>query len=371
MQTMPVLAIGLMSGTSMDGIDASLITTDGKESVRPIAFITHPYPAALQNRIREAVALAQQLCAPAPQHTPFAELIQDLTHAHAKAVHALLHQAGLCASAIALVGFHGQTLVHRPQQRWTWQAGDGALLARLTAISVISDFRSHDVAAGGQGAPLVPLYHEALVRQAGLACPIGILNIGGVANLTYVGEAHNALLAFDTGPGNALLDDWMLKHTGVPLDAGGRVAALGLVDQARLEAFCQHPYFQKPAPKSLDRHDFSLSLIEGLSLEDGAATLCAMTARSVGLAEQRLPKPVRQWLVTGGGRHNTTLMGMLEQNLQAPVAPVEQCGWHGDALEADAFAYLALRARAGLPLSLPATTGVPQPLSGGVWHAAA
>jgi anhydro-N-acetylmuramic acid kinase len=301
---------------------------------------------------------------------PIAEVERELTERHATAVQLLLGRAGRAAKEIGLIGFHGQTILHEPDQRRTVQIGDGALLARRTGIDVVNDFRSDDVAAGGQGAPLAPILHDALA--AGLERPLAVLNLGGVGNVTWIGDALDEprLLAFDTGPANALIDDWALRHTGRALDRDGVLARSGQVDEALLQTWLQHPYFALPAPKSLDRDAFRAFMPDGLSAADGAATLTAFTAASVAKALALLPRPPRRWLVTGGGRHNPVLMSALRERLSAPVEAVESVGWDGDALEAQAFAYMAVRAKAGLPISFPGTTGVPQPLTGGKLHRA-
>jgi anhydro-N-acetylmuramic acid kinase len=219
------------------------------------------------------------------------------------------------------------------------------------------------VAAGGEGAPLAPLYHWA--RSGALEKPLAVLNLGGVGNVTWLGAEADTMLAFDTGPANALIDDWALTHTGEPVDRDGALARAGQVDQRRLRRFLAHPYFQRKPPKSLDRDDFAGFVPTGLSPADGAATLTAMTAAAVARAAEHFPVPVRRWLVTGGGRHNPVLMAELARRLGLPVEPVERAGWDGDALEAQAFAYLAVRSQKGLPLSLPGTTGVPSPMGGG------
>jgi anhydro-N-acetylmuramic acid kinase len=293
---------------------------------------------------------------------------RELTEIHAAAVRALLAVDSVAPESVTVVGFHGQTILHEPHRRRTWQIGDGALLARLTGIDVVNDFRSRDVAEGGQGAPLVPLYHAALA--AGLPRPLAVLNIGGVANVTWIGEHGDTgeLLAFDTGPGNALLDDWALRHTGRPVDSGGSLARAGRVNEPALATLLANPYFDLPAPKSLDRDAFDPAPLAGLSAADGAATLVAFTAASIARSAELFPRPVQRWLVTGGGRHNPVLMAALGKRLAVPVAPVEDVGWQGDALEAQAFAYLAVRSLRGLPLSVPGTTGVPRPMTGGQLH---
>ena len=283
----------------------------------------------------------------------------------------MLAEAGVRREEIALVGFHGHTVRHEPERRRTDQIGDGAALARRLGIEVVNDFRSSDVAAGGQGAPLVPLFHAALARRSGLAAPLAVLNLGGVANVTWIGgPADEDLLAFDTGPGCALIDDWVRQKTGAALDRDGRLARSGSVDRASLDALLAHPYFDASPPKSLDRNEFDPAPVSGLAAGDGAATLVAFTADAAGRALAHMPAAPSRWLVTGGGRHNAALMAALGRRLGVPCDPVERVGWQGDALEAQAFGYLAVRSRRGLPLSLPRTTGVPHAVSGGVFHPA-
>ena len=272
---------------------------------------------------------------------------------------------------VALVGFPGHTVRHEPAAGRTDQIGDGAALARRLGIDVVNDFRSNDAREGGQGAPFAPLYHAALARLGRLATPLAVLNLGGVANVTWIGgPGDEDLLAFDTGPGCALIDDHVRRTTGAALDRDGRLARSGTVDRAALAALTAHPHFAAPPPKSLDRNAFDPAPVEGLSAGDGAATLAAFTAEAVRLACAHLPARPERWLVSGGGRHNPALMAQLGARLGVPCDPVERVGWQGDALEAQAFAFLAVRSRRGLPLSLPRTTGVPRPLSGGVFHPA-
>ncbi len=344
--------IGLMSGTSLDGVDAALIETDGMRVGGFGRSVTLPYAPALRAALRALLSRADRIEAADPE---LLRLERALTLVHVEAVRALDEPA-------ALIGFHGQTILHRPAQRRTWQIGDAALLARETGLPVAHDFRSADVAAGGQGAPLAPLYHAALA--ADLPGPLAVLNLGGVGNLTWIG-ADRALLACDTGPGNALLDDWAQRHTCTPCDVDGALALAGQVEPMLLERLLAHPFFARPAPKSLDRLSFhdALAAVDALSAADGAATLTAFTAGAV--AATRLPAAPSRWLVCGGGRRNPAIMQALRARLHAPVDPVEQVGWDGDALEAQCFGYLAARVQAGLPLSCPGTTGVPSPTRGG------
>jgi anhydro-N-acetylmuramic acid kinase len=287
---------------------------------------------------------------------------RDMTLAHADVVRGLLKEHGLKSADIDVIGFHGHTILHRPREQLTWQIGDGGLLAARTGIDVVCEFRNADVAEGGEGAPLVPLFHAALAGQLGR--PVAALNIGGVANVTWLG-ADGDILAFDTGPGNALIDDWMLTHTGRACDENGACAARGKVDRTIVDRFLAHPYFSRTPPKSLDRNEFDPSPVERLSVEDGAATLTAFTAEAAAAAARHFPAPVRRWIVTGGGRRNATLLRAIANATGVAVETAEQVGWDGDALEAQAFAYLAVRSLKGLPLSLPRTTGVSRPMPGG------
>lgn len=358
-------ALGLMSGTSADGIDAAILETDGLDDVVTGPALSIPYPDDLQTKIRAAMTLAQNWQAGTPMPPLLRDAERAITHAHAAAIEELMRREGLTAGSVELIGFHGQTVLHRPQEQRTVQLGDGALLASLVDIDVVCDFRSADVAAGGEGAPLVPLYH--LARASGLELPLAVLNIGGVSNVTFIGR-DRSLLAFDTGPGNGPLDDWAHRHLGKRMDEGGALAKAGAVNAAALGVLLANPYFVKRPPKSLDRLDFDLSSIQALSPEDGAATLVTFTARAIGEARQHLPEAPLRWLVTGGGRHNPTLMESLRGVLGVPVEPVEAVGWRGDTLEAEAFGYLAVRSLKGLPLTLPTTTGVSAPHTGGVLH---
>ncbi len=360
--------IGLMSGTSLDGVDAALLDTDGENVVRTGPSLTVPYDASTRAQLRGALETALGMAKGAAVPASIIEAERVLTEVHARAVAALLDKVKLKAGDIDLIGFHGQTILHRPQQSWTWQIGDGALLAKLTGIDVVNDFRSADVAAGGQGAPLMPLYHAALARKSAQPSPLVLTNIGGVAQVTYMDG--DTVIAFDTGPGNAPIDDWMQRHTGKPVDTNGELARSGTVNEAALAKMLDNPFFARLPPKSLDRMDFGMDAVEGLSPADGAATLAAFTAASIAKARDHFPKPAVSWIVTGGGRHNSFLMEQLRAHVQAPVLKTEDVAWDGDAMEAEGFAYLAVRAKKGLPLSLPTTTGVKAPMTGGkFWKA--
>ena len=346
--------IGLMSGTSLDGVDAAWLETDGERVGATGPTLTLPYDDRLRTDLRRILDTAPTL---SPDDRRLKTVAVRLTEYHIRAVAALERDADL-------IGFHGQTILHQPDRRRTWQIGDAATLAWRTGVPVACDFRSADVAVGGQGAPLAPVFHAALARD--VPGPVAVLNIGGVANVTWIG-ANGTLVAFDTGPGNGPLDDWAARHTGGRFDRDGALALAGTVDAAVLDRLLAHPYFGKPPPKSLDRLDFAAALagsgVETLSPADGAATLVAFTVQAVVGAP--LPQPPRRWLVAGGGRHNPAILAGLRQHLAVPVDPVEAVGWDGDALEAQCFGFLAARVAAGLPLSFPGTTGAPAPITGG------
>ena len=360
----PVRAIGLMCGTSMDGVDAAMLLTDGETvaAFGPSLEIAPAYAPARRAALDRAMAGEGR----ADDRT-----VQAVTDIHFAAVAAL--RARLEEDA-ELVGFHGQTVFHDPEAGRTVQLGDAQRLADLCALPVVADFRSADMAAGGEGAPLAPFFHFALARHIGATGPLALLNIGGVANVTWIDpskdgpEEPGALMAFDTGPGNALIDDWMLRHAGEPLDRDGAAAARGRVVPDRLRQNALDAYAARRPPKSLDRNAFALALarMEGLSVEDGAATLTALTVRSIAAALAHMPTAPSRWLLCGGGRRNPVLTAMLREALGAAVAPVEDVGLDGDMLEAQAFAFLAVRAVRGLPLSAPGTTGCARPVTGGV-----
>ena len=352
----PIRAIGLMSGTSCDGIDAALIETDGETVLRTGPGLTRPYDRAFAAQLTGLMAGEGDAVA----------IEAELTRRHAEIVAALLEIAGLRARDVAIVGFHGQTIRHEPHRRRSWQIGDGKLLAALIGIDVINDFRTADVAAGGQGAPFAPLFHAALAGD--LERPLAVLNLGGVGNVTWIGP-DDSLLAFDTGPGNALIDDWCRARIGESCDREGLLAAAGRIDEAALARLMDHPFFAVSAPKSLDRNDFSANPVAALSAEDGAATLTEFTAAAIEASVALMPAVPKRWLVTGGGRRNPAIMAALSRRLVVRVEAVEAVGWDGDLIEAQAFGYLAVRSLRGLPLSMPGTTGVPAPMPGGRRHA--
>ena len=366
---MPVMrAIGLMSGTSLDGVDAALIGTDGEQIENFGPTLHQPYSeserAVLRRALTEAALLTERNARPGV----LAEAEALVTRTHAEAVERLIAENNLKTKNIDVVGFPGQTVLHRPQDKLTIQIGDGRALAKRLGIPVVQDFRAADVAAGGQGAPLVPVFHRAIVDTIERPHPVAVLNIGGVANVTYVDDDPDPI-ACDTGPGNALIDDFMRARTGAPYDNNGAAAAGGKPDQAFIAWVLEHPFFDLKPPKSLDRNAFAFINI-GLpefSVADGAATLSGLTVAAVARIVPHLPKPPRTWIVAGGGAHNRTLMLMLAARLApATVETADEAGWSADALEAQAFAFLAVRCLRDLPITFPTTSGAPKPLRGGV-----
>ena len=352
-------AVGLMSGTSLDGIDAALIRTDGRQVFERGPWLTIEY----DEDFHESMGLITQ------QSGDVAMIERDFTLRSAEAVKQLLAEAKMKPEEVSVIGFHGQTIDHRPDYGITWQIGNGALLAAETGIDVIADFRRRDMAEGGQGAPLVPLYHAALAR--GLPKPLAILNIGGMANVTWIEEESNNpwILAFDTGPGNALMNLMIERATGASYDEDGAMAKAGTVDKLALEGYLYDTYFATPPPKSLDRYDFGLEPVLHLDDADAMATLLEFTAQSIAKSLDYLPVPPKQWLVAGGGAHNPVLMARLKE-LLGELKTVDEIGWEGDALEAQAFAFLAVRSLQGLPLTLPQLTGGRRPVTGGAFYRA-
>jgi len=343
-----------MSGTSLDGIDIALLTTDGEKISNFGPTNTVPYSNSLREQIRATLGGIGNVTAAEAR----------LTTAHIIAVRDFLSQHSITSDEVDLIGFHGHTIIHEPLHGKTWQIGEGQRLANELSIDVIADFRAADMELGGEGAPLAPVFHRAIAQN--LTTPLCILNIGGVANLTWISAEE--MVAFDTGPGNALIDDWMRQHTGQGMDHNGTLAATGQIQGVALKALLSDVYFDRPAPKSLDRNYFSERATRALvktSPADGAATLTAFTAQATSTALKFLPQLPTQFLVCGGGRKNATLMQTLRAELKTPVMSVESVGWNGDALEAQLFAFLAVRSRYGLPISFPTTTGVSTPTTGG------
>ena len=361
-------AIGLMSGTSLDGVDAALIGTDGEriENFGPTYY--RPYSDPERAMLRRALADAMPITERTARPGVLVEAESLVTRTHAEAVERLIVDKHIAWKDIDVVGFHGQTVLHRPQNKLTIQIGDGPALAKRLGIPVVQDFRAADVGAGGQGAPLVPVFHRAIVSTIERPHPVAVLNIGGVANVTFVDGGPDPI-ACDTGPGNALIDDFMRARTGAPYDDNGDAAASGKPDEAFIARVLKDSFFDNPPPKSLDRNAFAFANI-GLpefSIADGAATLSALTVAAVARIVPHLPEPPRAWIIAGGGARNRTLMRMLAARLApATVETADDAGWSADALEAQAFAFLAVRCLRDLPITFPTTSGAPKPMRGGV-----
>ncbi|MEQ1716257.1 MAG: anhydro-N-acetylmuramic acid kinase [Hyphomicrobium sp.] len=373
-------AIGLMSGTSLDGIDVAFITTDGEGHVERGPAMVFPYGQEMRDLLRAAIADAGNLKNRRERLGAMPHAERELTEHHGAAVSAFLRKQGIVRDSIDVIGFHGQTVLHkRPQGEnqssktgappsprgpmLTIQLGLGEMLAELTRIPVVYDLRAADAEAGGQGAPLVPVYHQALAAKLPQR-PLAVLNIGGVANVTWIGR-DGRIIAFDTGPGNALIDDLVHRQTGEVFDACGARAAMGKANDSIVHDYLSDAYFSAPPPKSLDRNAFTLDRVAGLSNEDGLATLTAFTSEAIARAREHMPEQPELWIVCGGGRRNKTLMGMLAAKVENAVVPAEAAGLDGDSLEAEAWAYLAVRSLKGLAITFPGTTGVAQPMTGG------
>jgi anhydro-N-acetylmuramic acid kinase len=360
--------LGFMSGTSLDAVDMAVLETDGVaiQAFGPAGErkLSPPTREIVQEATRQALAWPRGATEPAV----FAEAARAVALEHLEAAREFMAAHGLKAGDLDLVGFHGQTVSHqRPQAGRvgrTVQLGDAALLADGLGVPVVCDLRIADVAAGGEGAPLAPIYHAALAAYSGLKRPVGALNLGGVANITLVGERDGDLKAFDTGPANGMIDMLVQQRGAGRFDDGGRLAMAGTVDETALDALLNHPYFAAPPPKSLDRYDFPLDPVRALSLEDAAATLTAFTIETVRRALSWITAP-SSLIVCGGGRHNPAIMAKLRQDLPLVVMSAEDAGWRGDSIEAEAFAYLAARSSLSLPISFPGTTGVLTPMTGG------
>jgi anhydro-N-acetylmuramic acid kinase len=360
--------LGFMSGTSLDAVDMAILETDGEtiQGFGPAG--ERKLTPATRALVLEATAAAKAWARGTPEPAVFAEASKAVAEEHLAAAREFLAANGLKPSDLDLAGFHGQTVLHeRPTKDRigrTVQLGDGARLAQGLGVPVAFDFRSADVAAGGEGAPLAPIYHAARAKASGLEPPVAILNLGGVANITVIptsGELH----AFDTGPANGMIDLWVQARTDLRFDPDGRFAQAGRIDETALVALLDHPYFAAAGPKSLDRYDFPLTPVEHLSLEDGAATLTAFTAETVAMAVRNAAEAPKILIASGGGRLNPALMAAITARAGVPVTTAEALGWRGDAIEAEAFAHLAARTRLGLPISFPGTTGAPQPMTGG------
>lgn len=370
-------AIGLMSGTSMDGIDVALIESDGEGLVKRRAFQSFAYDDAFRARLKQGLEDAKGLNDRLARPGSLLDLERDLTRLHAEAVQSFLENHALTPSSIDSIGFHGQTVLHRPNEGLTVQIGDGPLLASLTGIDVVYDLRARDMDYGGQGAPLVPVYHAALLADlaavaqtdfAAQAKPVCFVNIGGISNLTFIG-ADGGLDAFDSGPGNMLIDQWVEHFTGQAFDAGGDIGKKGRVIEALVQDYLSHEFFTRNQRQSLDRNDFNMPDVTRYSLEDGARTLAYVSAKAIFTSLRHVGEMPKTLIIAGGGRHNAVIMedlAALAKEHGAKVYKADDFGFDGDAMEAEAWAYLAIRALKDLPLTFPGTTGVKEPVSGGV-----
>lgn len=358
-------ALGFMSGTSLDGVDVALLETNGENELKFGATAFHPYTDLERSCLKSALIHAKQIKNASDRDHILSEAEDIVDQAHIRAAQDILRQNPQLQNQIDVVGYHGQTVFHDVSQKLTLQLGRGGVLAEALGFDVVYDFRTQDVFAGGQGAPLVPIYHQALAQKFGLSQPVVFVNIGGVANITYVGDA-NQLCAFDCGPGNALIDDYMLRHFHQHYDEDGAGAAQGQVHEAYLEALFVQPFFMKSYPKSLDRNEFSAINMDGLSPYDGLATLTMMTAQGILRGLKILPHQPSMVIVVGGGSKNKTMLGFMREHLNCPLKTSDEIGLDAHFVEAQAFAYMAVRNLRGLPISFPQTTGVPHAMSGGV-----
>jgi len=362
-------AIGLMSGTSMDGIDVALLRTDGEGLVERGPTMSVAYETAFRDRLKLALDEVKAIKIRTERPGALADVELELTLRHAEAVRAFLAKNSMQADQIDVIGFHGQTVLHRPDEALTVQIGLGHELALATGISVVYDMRANDMAHGGQGAPLVPAYHAALAKSLrGIATPVVFVNIGGISNLTYIGS-NSEIIAYDSGPGNTLIDQWVEAHAGIPFDQGGMIASEGNVIQSLAERYLAQPFFASTNRRSLDRNDFRPPSGGDASLEDGARTLAYVTAVAIFKSLRHLPETPKTFLICGGGRHNRMIMqdlGEFAARSNARVVSADDVGLNGDSMEAEAWAYLAVRSMRGLPLTYPGTTGVQKPVTGGV-----
>lgn len=364
------IALGLMSGTSLDGVDAAFLETDGERIIRLGPSLCFDYSTEDKSTLEDATqaALRWQFNGPSPNSFVAAEKV--IIKSHIRAVNALCEDHRAWAEKLKLIGFHGQTVLHHPPKPLvkgrTLQLGDGKALAKAMGIPVWYDFRSADMAANGQGAPLAPVYHQALVSYSKLDRPTAVLNIGGVGNVTLITKDGH-IIASDTGPGNGPLDNWMSRNGMGAFDPDGKYAVAGEPHFPLVRKWLEREFFQKPTPRSADRYDFDvINDMDDLSIENGAATLAAFTTLAAVYTLNSMRERPRSLIVCGGGRHNKGMMWMLREHLDATVKTAEEVGWNSDAIEAQAFAYLAVRAKWKLPISFPTTTGVAKPMSGGV-----
>jgi anhydro-N-acetylmuramic acid kinase len=360
--------LGFMTGTSLDAVDMAVLETDGEAISDFGPSAESKLSLGTRAIVEEAIAAARAWPRGEPAPDVFEAAAAAIADEHLAAARTFLDEPGAAAARIDLVGVHGQTVLHEaPTARRlgrTVQLIDARRVAEGLGLPVAFDFRAADVAAGGHGAPLAPIYHQALARWSRMEAPVAVLNLGGVGNVTLIGE-EGGLEAFDTGPANGMIDLFVQARSEARCDENGALARSGRIHEAIVAAYLDHAHFQVRGPKSLDRFDFSLDPVAGLSLEDGAATLTAFAAESVVMGLGVCSQHPRRVIVCGGGRHNPALMHAIRKRLDVPVSAAEWVGWRGDSMEAEAIAYLAVRTFTGLPISFPGTTGVAEPLPGG------
>lgn len=364
-----MIAIGLMSGTSMDGIDVALIETDGEGFVQRGAAAEYPYAPAFRQRLAASLEDAKAIRARTDRPGSLRDVEREITALHGLAVRRFLSDNTLDPATIGVVGFHGQTVIHRPDQGYTVQIGDGPSLAKEIGIPTVYDMRANDMAQGGQGAPLVPVYHAALAESLERsAFPVVFVNIGGISNLTYIGT-DGAIVAYDSGPGNTLIDQWVEAEAGIPFDQGGAIASEGHVIASLADRYLNHRFFEAEARRSLDRNDFLPPDASEAGLHDGARTLAYVTAAAILKSARHLPQSPKTYIICGGGRLNRVVIADLRSMAEkdgARVVIAEDLGFNGAGMEAEAWAYLAVRSLKGLPLTFPGTTGVKMPVTGGI-----
>jgi len=356
-------SLGLMSGTSMDGVDASIIKSDGEKFIEIIDDFYLKYDDQIKLKLKRII----DLCSSKDQFFKISKDIQDIekkiTLYHVRACKLIIKKNKNIR--LDLIGFHGQTILHKPKKGYSIQIGDSQLLSKLTNTSVISNFRENDISNGGQGAPLAPIYHKLILNKIKATLPSAIINIGGISNITYF-ENDNKLVGFDTGPGNYLIDKWVQSQKNIQFDKDGLIAKSGKVSEKLLKKILSNRYYKKKPPKSLDVKDFNFKNFNKISLEDGAATLSMLTVKSIGNAINNFAKYPNKILLSGGGRKNKFITNNIKKILKCPVCLIDDYNFNGDFIESQTFAFLAIRSYLKKNITYPTTTGVKNPSSGGL-----
>jgi anhydro-N-acetylmuramic acid kinase len=361
--------LGFMTGTSLDAVDVALVETDGRRVLRLGPCGEMKLDSATRTLLEQASKDALHWDAGGAEPRSFGPARRAVTRAHVAAARPFLAKHEISSARIDLVGVHGQTVLHeapRPDRPGrSIQLIDAQALADALGLPVAHDFRAEDVRAGGQGAPLAPVYHAALAEMSGLEMPVAVLNLGGIANITLI-RSDGSIEAFDSGPANGMIDLLVQARTARRMDAGGALALSGTADQEVIERYLRLPYFAQNGARSLDRFDFPVSPVDHLALEDAAATLTAFAAEAVARGLRGCSERPKRLIACGGGRHNPALMEAIGIRADVPLVAAEEVGWRGDSIEAEAFAFLAARCALNLPVSFPETTGVPEPQCGGL-----